>query len=156
MQRQARRAGGPWRAFFVFREQKKGGRSPPPCNLGFDVGGAARLWKAPLVLSSTRASSNFAEQMREIDRLTTERYEIPSMRLMEAASASCLKAIRRRFDGGLAAKKVLVLCGKGNNGGDGAGRSLDCSLTTALSVRSCCLARFAETARRRTDELRSS
>ena len=59
--------------------------------------------------------------MREIDRLTTERCEIPSMRLMEAASASCLKAIRRRFAGGLAAKKVLVLCGKGNNGGDGAG-----------------------------------
>ena len=62
-----------------------------------------------------------AEQMREIDRLTTERCEIPSMALMEAASAACLKAIRRRFADGSAPKRVLVLCGKGNNGGDGAG-----------------------------------
>lgn len=59
--------------------------------------------------------------MREIDRLTTEKYGIPSIKLMEAASAACFKAIRARFDGDLTARRVLVLCGKGNNGGDGAG-----------------------------------
>ena len=59
--------------------------------------------------------------MREIDRLTTERCGIRSLALMESASAACLKAIRDRFRGGLAGKKALVLCGKGNNGGDGAG-----------------------------------
>ena len=36
--------------------------------------------------------------MREIDRLTTERHNIPSIALMESASAACLEAIRARFD----------------------------------------------------------
>jgi NAD(P)H-hydrate epimerase len=39
---------------------------------------------------------------------------------MESASAACLEAIRSRFNGDLASKRALVLCGKGNNGGDGA------------------------------------
>lgn len=63
----------------------------------------------------------FAEQMREIDRLTTEKFNIPSFRLMESASAACLEAVRARFGGVLSGKTTLVLCGKGNNGGDGAG-----------------------------------
>lgn len=58
--------------------------------------------------------------MREIDRLTTEKFNIPSYELMESASAACFKAIQARF-GVLAGRKALVLCGKGNNGGDGAG-----------------------------------
>lgn len=62
----------------------------------------------------------FADQMREIDRLTTEKYGIPSNKLMESASAACFDAIRARF-GVLSGLKVLVLCGKGNNGGDGEG-----------------------------------
>ena len=59
--------------------------------------------------------------MREIDRLTTEKYGIPSIKLMESASAACFDAIRARFGGALGGCTVLVLCGKGNNGGDGAG-----------------------------------
>jgi NAD(P)H-hydrate epimerase len=62
----------------------------------------------------------FAEQMREIDRLTVENYHTTSLLLMESASAACLEAIRARFNGELAGKRALVLCGKGNNGGDGA------------------------------------
>lgn len=58
--------------------------------------------------------------MREIDRLTVENYHTTSLLLMESASAACLEAIRARFDGELAGKRALVLCGKGNNGGDGA------------------------------------
>lgn len=58
--------------------------------------------------------------MREIDRLTVENYHTTSLLLMESASAACLDAIRARFDGELAGKRALVLCGKGNNGGDGA------------------------------------
>src|ERR1044072_8221122 len=61
-----------------------------------------------------------AEQIREIDRLTVENYHTPSLLLMEAASAACLEAIRTRFDGDLTDRKALILCGKGNNGGDGA------------------------------------
>jgi hydroxyethylthiazole kinase-like uncharacterized protein yjeF len=62
----------------------------------------------------------FAQQMREIDRLTVENYHTTSLLLMESASAACLEAIRKRFRGKLASKRALVLCGKGNNGGDGA------------------------------------
>jgi hydroxyethylthiazole kinase-like uncharacterized protein yjeF len=62
----------------------------------------------------------FAEQIREIDRLTTENFRIPSLLLMEAAANSCLRAIASYFADELADKKALVLCGRGNNGGDGA------------------------------------
>ena len=59
--------------------------------------------------------------MREIDRLTTERYAIPSLTLMDAASRACFDAVHGRFNGNLAGVRALILCGRGNNGGDGAG-----------------------------------
>jgi len=61
-----------------------------------------------------------AEQIRHIDRLTVENYHTSSLLLMEAASAACLEAVRARMDGHVAGKTALILCGKGNNGGDGA------------------------------------
>ncbi len=61
-----------------------------------------------------------AEQIREIDRLTVEHYHTSSLLLMEAASAACMDAIRARLDSHLTSKRALILCGKGNNGGDGA------------------------------------
>ena len=60
------------------------------------------------------------EQIREIDRLTIERYQTPSLLLMEAAATACLGAIEARLGKNLENKTALVLCGKGNNGGDGA------------------------------------
>jgi ADP-dependent NAD(P)H-hydrate dehydratase / NAD(P)H-hydrate epimerase len=62
----------------------------------------------------------FTEQMREIDRLTAENYGLPSLLLMEAAGEACLRAIESHFSDGLKGKKARILCGKGNNGGDGA------------------------------------
>src|ERR1700726_1871234 len=59
-----------------------------------------------------------AAQMREADRLTTERYGISSLQLMENAGAAIAEFLREKFDG-LAQRKIIVLCGKGNNGGDG-------------------------------------
>src|ERR1700686_4624112 len=59
-----------------------------------------------------------AEQMREADRLTTERYGIPSLQLMENAGAAIAEFLRGKVSG-LARRKIAVLCGKGNNGGDG-------------------------------------
>lgn len=59
--------------------------------------------------------------MREIDRLTTEIYDLPSQTLMDSASSACMDAVRARFDGNVAGLQALVLCGTGNNGGDGAG-----------------------------------
>jgi len=60
-----------------------------------------------------------AEQMREADRLTTEIYKIPGLILMENAGISMVRAIEEEF-GPAAGKRIIVLCGKGNNGGDGA------------------------------------
>lgn len=61
-----------------------------------------------------------AEQMREVDRLTTERYGIPSIILMENAAHAVARVITERLGGSVKGKSILVLCGKGNNGGDGA------------------------------------
>jgi NAD(P)H-hydrate epimerase len=58
--------------------------------------------------------------MRDIDRLTTERYGIASLVLMENAAAAVVRVIVSTFAGDLGGKTALVLCGKGNNGGDGA------------------------------------
>ena len=59
-----------------------------------------------------------AEQMREMDRLTIQKYIVPSLALMERAGEGIIKAILERF--GRAAKRgVLIVAGKGNNGGDG-------------------------------------
>ncbi len=59
-----------------------------------------------------------AKEMRELDRLTIEKYRVPSLTLMENAGEAIVLALLKRF--GKAAKGgVLVVCGKGNNGGDG-------------------------------------
>ena len=58
--------------------------------------------------------------MREIDRLTVANFETPSLLLMEAAANAALKAIASHFPTDLAGKKARILCGPGNNGGDGA------------------------------------
>ena len=62
----------------------------------------------------------FTEQIREIDRLTVENYSTPSLLLMEAAANACVRAIHTHFSNGFSDRKALILCGKGNNGGDGA------------------------------------
>jgi len=59
-----------------------------------------------------------AAQMAEVDRLTTVIYQIPSILLMENAGRSVVDAIAKASPG-LEDQRVLILCGKGNNGGDG-------------------------------------
>ncbi len=56
-----------------------------------------------------------AEDMRAIDRATTEKYGIPSLTLMENAGAAVAEFARKHFD----FESVCAVCGKGNNGGDG-------------------------------------
>ncbi len=61
-----------------------------------------------------------AAEMREVDRLTIEREGIPSAQLMETAgtlAAKCFLEISNAA--GLHPQTICVLCGKGNNGGDG-------------------------------------
>jgi hydroxyethylthiazole kinase-like uncharacterized protein yjeF len=61
-----------------------------------------------------------AAEMREVDRLTTERYALPSLLLMEAAANASARRIELRLANGVRGKTFQVLCGRGNNGGDGA------------------------------------
>jgi NAD(P)H-hydrate epimerase len=83
-----------------------------------------------------------AAEMREIDRVTTEKFGVPSLTLMENAGAAVAERVlsilgdsagtpapktragapRTKASGATlseATLEILVLCGKGNNGGDG-------------------------------------
>lgn len=57
-----------------------------------------------------------AAEMREIDRLTSERYSVPSLTLMENAGTAVAEFVLHEYP---QAKRIAVVCGKGNNGGDG-------------------------------------
>jgi len=54
--------------------------------------------------------------MREADRHTIEDLGVPGMVLMENAATGVVDAIREVFPD---ARRILILCGPGNNGGDG-------------------------------------
>ena len=57
-----------------------------------------------------------AAEMQACDRATTERYGVPSIQLMRAAAAAVAGFVRAQFP---RARRITVLCGRGNNGGDG-------------------------------------
>lgn len=57
-----------------------------------------------------------ASEMREIDRLTSERYGVRSLTLMENAGSSVAEFVCERYPQAL---RIAIVCGKGNNGGDG-------------------------------------
>jgi NAD(P)H-hydrate epimerase len=58
------------------------------------------------------------DQMREADRRTIEEIGLPSIVLMENAGRQVASAMESSFEG-LASMRIAVLCGRGNNGGDG-------------------------------------
>ncbi len=57
-----------------------------------------------------------AAEMREIDRVTSERFGVPSLTLMENAGTAVAEFVISRYP---SARHIGVICGKGNNGGDG-------------------------------------
>src|ERR671911_3050085 len=59
-----------------------------------------------------------AAQMREADRFTIEDVGIPSLVLMENAGRQVVAAMEAAYEARLEGR-VAVLCGRGNNGGDG-------------------------------------
>lgn len=59
-----------------------------------------------------------ASQMKEIDRLTIEEIGLPGPVLMENAGRQIFLAIARKLPD-FTQQKYVIVCGKGNNGGDG-------------------------------------
>jgi hydroxyethylthiazole kinase-like uncharacterized protein yjeF len=59
-----------------------------------------------------------AAEMRELDRRAVEECGIPSLVLMESAGAETVRELLQAYPR-VARGRVLVLCGRGNNGGDG-------------------------------------
>ena len=59
-----------------------------------------------------------AQQMRDLDLTTINDYGIPGIVLMENAGHGAARLIAQRYQH-LFPGPVLVVCGRGNNGGDG-------------------------------------
>jgi ADP-dependent NAD(P)H-hydrate dehydratase / NAD(P)H-hydrate epimerase len=57
-----------------------------------------------------------AAEMQACDRVTSERFGVPSFELMRSAANAVAAFVRAQFP---QARRVTALCGKGNNGGDG-------------------------------------
>jgi hydroxyethylthiazole kinase-like uncharacterized protein yjeF len=57
-----------------------------------------------------------AAEMQACDRVTTERFGVPSLQLMRSASSAVAGFVGLQFP---EARRITVLCGRGNNGGDG-------------------------------------
>ncbi len=57
-----------------------------------------------------------AQQASDIDKMAQEQPDITGFQLMTKAAEACLKAIQEHYP---AAKRLIVVCGSGNNAGDG-------------------------------------
>lgn len=57
-----------------------------------------------------------ADQVRELDRRATEELGVPGYVLMQRAARASFEALRERWPD---ARRIAILCGPGNNGGDG-------------------------------------
>ena len=91
--------------------------------VGYSMLGSGETWRKPGAVETATAWEEdmkilTAAQMGEVDRLTTERYRIPSLLLMENAGRAVAEELARARPG-VANERVLILCGTGNNGGDG-------------------------------------
>ncbi|GGO86043.1 bifunctional NAD(P)H-hydrate repair enzyme Nnr [Marinobacterium nitratireducens] len=70
----------------------------------------------PVVRTELPATLYTAEQSRALDRTAIEQYGLPGFKLMQRAGHAAFAALQSRWP---AARSISVLCGSGNNGGDG-------------------------------------
>nr|VFJ48361.1 MAG: NAD(P)H-hydrate epimerase [Candidatus Kentron sp. FM]VFJ58558.1 MAG: NAD(P)H-hydrate epimerase [Candidatus Kentron sp. FM]VFK08918.1 MAG: NAD(P)H-hydrate epimerase [Candidatus Kentron sp. FM] len=69
-----------------------------------------------MTIENTSTALYRAEQVRELDRIAIRELGIPGARLMERAGFVTFQSMGRRWPD---ARRIRVLCGVGNNGGDG-------------------------------------
>lgn len=81
-------------------------------------------------------------QMKSIDRRAMREWGIPGIVLMENAAAALMSEMEAFF-GSLSGLRVCIVCGKGNNGGDGLALARRLSIR-GVDVRVALLARFSE------------
>ena len=81
-----------------------------------------------------------AAESRELDRRAQAEYGLTSSALMENAAEACLRAIQEHVP---EAKTITIICGKGNNGGDGIALARLAS-SVGLDVRCLTLAHNAD------------
>lgn len=55
-------------------------------------------------------------RLQRLDRRATHQFGIPSLLLMENAGIACEQEINKRYP---KARQIVIVCGQGNNGGDG-------------------------------------
>ncbi len=72
-----------------------------------------------MIIDGKNCRAVTSAQMREIDRAAIEDYGIPGEILMENAGRSITEIVERLYRRKGLRSPVLILCGKGNNGGDG-------------------------------------
>ena len=70
-------------------------------------------------MSGMVAPALTTEQMREVDRLMVEEYGIELIQMMENAGRNLALLAARMLDGDIVDRPVVVLAGRGNNGGGG-------------------------------------
>lgn len=59
------------------------------------------------------------QMMQEIDRITINEYKVPAVVLMERAALKVAEHVSELYETQARGQKILVVCGVGNNGGDG-------------------------------------
>lgn len=59
------------------------------------------------------------QEVRNFDKLAIEQWGVPSVVLMENAGRGVADAVEKFLQGNLAGKKIAIVAGVGNNGGDG-------------------------------------
>lgn len=82
-----------------------------------------------------------SEEMRELDRVSSEDYFVPVISMMENAGIAVAEVARELLGGDVGGKRVAFLIGKGNNGGDGMvaarhlhNRGADVTLTLSVAA----------------------
>ena len=78
-----------------------------------------------------------ANQMQRVDEIAVRKYGILLVQMMELAGFHLASLIKQKMGGSVVDKRIVILAGKGSNGGGGRARVNDCVL--GLTIRLECI-----------------